>query len=58
MPDQQQFVNASNHAVPLASGQVLAPGEKGPSDMKHYTDKANRDAGLLVKADDDKEKKA
>lgn len=52
------FRNVSDHAVTLASGQPLAPGEAAESDMKDPHDKTLRNEGLLTKADDDKEKKA
>lgn len=52
------YINASDHPVPLASGRVLAPGEAGEPDLRDPQDKALRDDGTLIKADDGKEKKA
>lgn len=44
--------NRATHPVTLASGQPLAPGEDGEADMRDDHDKALRDAGHLVKVDD------
>lgn len=48
-PDE--WVNVSTHAVTLASGGALAPGDRAECDMKDPHDKALRDAGHLIKAD-------
>lgn len=50
------YVNVSRAPVPLASGQVLAPGEAGPANMRDDHDKALRDDGALLKSDTEKEK--
>lgn len=44
----RDWTNVSGSAQSLASGQPLAPGESGPSDMSDPHDKALRDAGHLV----------
>jgi hypothetical protein len=48
MPKPQEWTNVSSGPVTLASGRPLAPGEHGPSDMKHPHDQGLRDGGLLV----------
>jgi hypothetical protein len=45
------YINRSDHAVSLASGAVLAPGDRGESDMKDPHDKALRTDGALIKAE-------
>lgn len=55
MPQEQEWTNVSSHAVTLASGRPLAPGESAPCDMKTPNDKALRDGGHLVKTETEKE---
>lgn len=54
-PDE--WVNASLHAVTLASGRPLAPGESAACDMKDPHDQALRDSDplQLIKAETGKE---
>jgi hypothetical protein len=51
-PKSAEWVNASTHAVTLASGRPLAPGDRAACDMKDPHDQALRDAGHLIQADD------
>lgn len=54
-----RWVNVSDHAVTLASGEpVDALGGHARTDMKDPHDKALRDDGLLIPADDAKEAKS
>lgn len=46
------FRNASTHAVTLASGRTLAPGEDADIDDKSRLDQAMVDAGDLIPVDD------
>ena len=46
-----QYRNVSSHALTLASGQPLAPGDAGDTDMTDPHDKALRDEGRLAKVD-------
>jgi hypothetical protein len=55
MAQADEWTNVSTHAVTLASGRPLAPGESAPCDMKHPTDQASRDDGSLVKTEKAKE---
>lgn len=54
MPGKQsptEWVNVSNHAVSLDTGQVLAPGEDPVEvDMTKPHNKALRDEGILIRA--------
>jgi hypothetical protein len=43
--------NRTGGPLPLASGQILAPGEDGDPDLKTDHDKALVDDGLLLKLD-------
>lgn len=52
MPTKPEWVNVSTHAVTLASGRPLAPGERAACDMKDPHDQALADAGHLIPADD------
>lgn len=50
-----EWVNVSDHPITLASGQPLeAHGGRGMSDMSDPLDRANRDEGHLIKADEEK----
>lgn len=51
-----KYVNVARHAVTLASGRPLAPGEDGQIDPKHPNDKGLVDDGSLVPAETGKEK--
>lgn len=53
MPSKpQEWVNVSDHAVTLATGEPLeAHGGRAVTDMSDPHDKALRDSGLLIKAD-------
>jgi hypothetical protein len=42
------YRNSSDHAVTLASGRPLAPGDDGPADLKDPHDKRLIDDGVLV----------
>jgi len=53
-----EYVNVSRHAVTLASGRPLAPGEADKIDLKHPNDKGLVDDGSLVQAETGKEKSA
>lgn len=52
------WTNVSSHAVTLASGRPLAPGDHAECDMKDEHDKALRDSGQLVKTETEKEAKS
>lgn len=43
-----EWLNRSTHSETLASGQPLAPGETGISDMTDPHDQALRDSGVLI----------
>lgn len=51
MTSKTEWINASRAPVPLASGQVLAPGERDAVDMTLDHNKGLRDDGSLIKAD-------
>lgn len=46
-----EYVNVSRGALTLASGQPLAPGEKGEPNLKDPNDRGLVDDGALVKAE-------
>lgn len=48
---QSEWINSTSHPVPLASGHVLAIGERGIADMRDDHDKGLRDDGSLIKPD-------
>ena len=56
-PKTAEWVNVSDHAVTLDSGQPLAPGETCELALDTDHDKALRDDGHLIKTDDGKEKR-